>query len=133
MLVAEWLVLCAYRYSPYSYARVTSVNIYNFQGSYESIEIMFVIGNIFFYWITCKNNTIKNVDVIHWLVFISLRSVMLHFLTKFSPCSGAVLALKGITILPATEKTHSLLLKAARKQKMILTISTIFCCDLLIS
>jgi hypothetical protein len=67
------------------------------------------------------------------LVFISLRSVMLHFLTKFSPCSGAVLALKGITILPATEKTHSLLLEAARKQKMILTISTIFCCDLLIS
>ena len=44
------------------------------------------------------------VDVIHWLVFISLRSLMLHFIiTKFSTCSGAVLALEGVTILPATE------------------------------
>ena len=45
---------------------------------------------------------------------------MLHFtITKFSPCSVAVLALEVITILLATEKTHSLLLEAAGMQKII--------------
>ena len=43
-------------------------------------------------------------------------------MTKFSTCSGAVLALDGVMILPATEKTRSLLLEAAGMQKMILTI-----------
>ena len=100
---------------------------------------MFVIGNnlLFVYWHTCINITIKKeqyVDIIHWLVFISLRSLMLHFIIpNFSTCSGAVLTLEGVTILPATEKTRSLLLEAAGMQKMNLTISDILCCDILIS
>ena len=50
----------------------------------------------------------------------------MHFMiTKFSTSSGAVLALEGVTILPATEKARSLLLEAAGMQKIILTISAI--------